>query len=86
MKKIFYSVIYNDWGFLAPHEMWFDDLEEARAFSNQDYHDNVIVRTCTRRDTIEKYERIIANQEAETYIQNLLVEPDDVFLGMGEGK
>lgn len=86
MKKIFYSVIYNDWGFLAPHEMWFDDLEEARAFSNQDYHDNVIVHTCTRQGTIEKYERIIARQEAETYIQNLLVEPDDVFLGMGEGK
>ena len=59
---------------------WFG---RSKSFSNQDYHDNVIVHTCTRRETIEKYERIIAEQEAETYIQNLLGEPDDVFLGIG---
>lgn len=74
MKKVFYSVVYNDWGFNNPQELWFDDLEEARVFSNQNYCDKMLVHTCTKPETTQKYEERVAFQNNPF---------EDIFLGMG---
>ena len=63
MKKVFYSVKYNEFGFDRTLEMWFDNLEEAKRFANHDYRDNPIKHVYTSAKTIEMVEHLIKLQE-----------------------
>ena len=64
MKKVFYSVKYNELGWCKNnHTMWFDNLAEAKKFAEADYRDNPVKHTYTSETTIETIERLIELQK-----------------------
>ena len=56
--KTFYSVKYNRWTIGESIGMlyaWFDDLEKARAFSELNYTDDIVVHNCISKQRIAAY-------------------------------
>lgn len=62
MHKTFYSVIYAVWGsgFCFCRQAWFDDYAKAKAFSEEDYRDDVVRHTYTKDESIKSAEERVA--------------------------
>lgn len=60
MHKTFYSVAYAAWGSGFRHQAWFDNYAKAKAFAEEDYSDNVVQHTYTKKDSIKSAEQLVA--------------------------
>lgn len=63
MKKTFYSVDRAIWGKDGLTRCWFDNLEEAKKVSSQDYSDKVITHTFSDEWRIESVEKLVEWQK-----------------------
>lgn len=60
MKKTFWSVNYNGFGFDRIKTAWFDNKDEAVEFASKDYRDNPVRHTVSNPKTIKDYtERVV---------------------------
>ena len=62
MKKTFWSVKYTGIGYNGTSTKWFDNLEDAIEFANEDYRDNPVNHTYSNSAKIKEIERIIEMQ------------------------
>lgn len=60
MRKTFYSVVYAVWGSDFRRYAWFDDYAKAKAFAEEDYTDNVVQHSYTKKDSIKKAKERVA--------------------------
>lgn len=60
MHKTFYSVIYAVWGSGFCRQAWFDDYAKAKAFSEEDYRDDVVQHSYSKEKTIKCAEERVA--------------------------
>jgi hypothetical protein len=60
MHKTFYSVVYAVWGSGFCREAWFDDYANAKAFSEEDYSDDVVQHSYTKEKSIKSAEERVA--------------------------
>lgn len=60
MHKTFYSVVYAVWGSGFCRQAWFDDYAKAKAFSEEDYRDDVVQHSYTKEDSIKIAEERVA--------------------------
>lgn len=60
MRKTFYSVVYAVWGSDFRRHAWFDDYAKAKAFAEEDYTDNVVQHSYTKKDSIKKAKERVA--------------------------
>lgn len=63
--KTFYSVTYSTLGINGTQVKWFDNKEEAQAFADRDYSDNVKTHSIKNAARIEEIETRIAQQAYE---------------------
>jgi len=59
MAKIYYSVVYRNWGADRASEAWFDDKEKAYDFANHDYRDNPVMHRVSRPKKITEYNELV---------------------------
>ena len=63
MTKVYYSVEYMIPGSDKKHQMWFDNLKEAKEFAKSDYRDKPVKHVYSSKATIEMVEDLINLQK-----------------------
>ena len=66
--KTFYRVEYRILGTEFTSTQWFDNKEDAKAFSNQDYHDDPIPHRASKAERVADYENKCA--ETRFFLEN----------------
>ncbi len=70
MKKIFYSVKYKSLGSKGARVKWFDNLADAKAFSQDGVREKPVAHTFTREYSIEEMGYLIESQKVKLPIRN----------------